>query len=395
MMTESSLHIAHIVDLRVIGGIERMALELILATPNVRHSLVLFDKHIHPSLQESLSQVPQVVGTYSAKHWGNLRLPKGWRASRRKHIIQHSGADVVLNWSQVLDMSGIGTPTVFYEHGSAWENYAPEQLSQCYQNIHHVITVSKAAKHMLQLHHGVDKPVTVIENTVFKQPHVATQARQLPTGRLMLGAAGRLVSRKNFAVLIEAVALLRAQGCDVGLQIAGTGPDAEKLQQQIQRLQLQEHVALFGFVQDMDGFYQQCDVFVCPSIWESYGLVAIEAFAAGLPVVGAHTDGLPEVVSNGVNGVCVEPNWDSATYTSAMQEAASFANDVSYQAEHDALMAQKSLSPHDLAAAIKSLLDHPEQYHQMSVAALQAASDIKSYQQLADAVICSVKEACK
>ena len=395
MMTESSLHIAHIVDLRVIGGIERMALELILATPNVRHSLVLFDKHIHPSLKEPLSQASQVVGTHSTKHWAGMRLPKGLRASRRKRIIQHSGADVVLNWSQVLDMSGIDTPTVFYEHGSAWENYAPEQLRQCYQNIHHVIAVSKAAKRMLQLHHGVNKPVTVIENTVFKQPHVATQARQLPTGRLMLGAAGRLVSRKNFAVLIEAVALLRAQGCDVGLQIAGTGPDTEKLQQQIQRLQLQEHIALLGFVQDMDGFYQQCDVFVCPSIWESYGLVAIEAFAAGLPVVGANTDGLPEVVSNGVNGVCVEPNWDSATYTSAMQEAASFASDVSYQAEHDALMAQKSLSPHDLAAAIKSLLDHPEQYHQMSVAALQAASDIKSYQQLADAVIFSVKEAFK
>ena len=395
MMTESSLHIAHIVDLRVIGGIERMALELILATPNVRHSLVLFDKHIHPSLKEPLSRASQVVGMYSSKHWAGMRLPKRLRASRRKHIIQHSGADVVLNWSQVLDMRGIVTPAVFYEHGSAWENYAPEQLSQCYQNIHHVIAVSKAAERMLQLHHGVNKPVTVIENTVFQQPHVATQARQLPTGRLMLGAAGRLVSRKNFAVLIEAVALLRAQGCDVGLQIAGTGPDTEKLQQQIQRLQLQEYIALLGFVQDMDGFYQQCDVFVCPSIWESYGLVAIEAFAAGLPVVGAHTDGLPEVVSNGVNGVCVEPNWDSATYTSAMQEAASFANDVSYQAEHDALMAQKSLSPHDLAAAIKSLLDHPEQYHQMSVAALQAASDIKSYQQLADAVICSVKEACK
>ena len=395
MMTEPSLHIAHIVDLRVIGGIERMALELILATPNVRHSLVLFDKHIHPSLKEPLSRASQVVGTLSAKHWAGMRLPKRLRASRRKHIIQHSGADVVLNWSQVLDMRGIVTPAVFYEHGSAWENYAPEQLSQCYQNIHHVIAVSKAAKRMLQLHHGVNKPVTVIENTVFQQPHVATQARQLPTGRLMLGAAGRLVSRKNFAVLIEAVALLRAQGCEVDLQIAGTGPDTEKLQQQIQRLQLQEHITLLGFVQDMDGFYQQCDVFVCPSVWESYGLVAIEAFAAGLPVVGANTDGLPEVVSDGVNGVCVEPSWDSASYTSAMQEAASFANDVSYQAEQDALMAQKSLSPHDLAGAIKSLLDHSEQYHQMSVAALQTASDIKSYQQLADAVICSVKEACE
>ncbi len=395
MTTQTSLHIAHIVDLRVIGGIERMALELILATPSVRHSLVLFDKHIHPSLKAPLAQAKQVAGIYSAKHWGSVRLPKGLRSRRRRQIIQHSGADVVLNWSQVLDMRGIATPAVFYEHGSAWEKYASEQLSQCYQNIHHVIAVSQAAKRMLQLHHGVDKPITVIENTVFKQPHVATQARQLPTGRFMLGAAGRLVGRKNFAVLIEAVALLREQGCDVGLKIAGTGPDEEKLQQQIQRLRLQESVTLLGFVQHMDAFYQQCDVFVCPSIWESYGLVAVEAFAAGLPVVGANTDGLPEVVSHGVNGVCVSPSWDSTAFATAMNETASFAQDVSYQAEYDALVAQKSLSPSDLALAIKSLLDHPEQYHHMSLAALQAASDIKSYQQLADAVIGSVKEACE
>ena len=78
-----------------------------------------------------------------------------------------------------------------------------------------------------------------------------------------------------------------------------------------------------------------------------------------------------------------------------MNETASFAQDVSYQAEYDALVVQKSLSLGDLALAIKSLLDHPEQYHHMSLAALQAASDIKSYQQLADAVIGSVKEACE
>ena len=67
MTIQSKLHIAHIVDLRVIGGIERMALEFILATPNVQHSLVLFDKSIHPSLEIILSQTKHVVGIYSTK----------------------------------------------------------------------------------------------------------------------------------------------------------------------------------------------------------------------------------------------------------------------------------------------------------------------------------------
>ena len=67
MTTQSRLHIAHIVDLRVIGGIERMALEFILATPNVQHSLVLFDKSIHSSLQTKLATAKNVVGIYSSK----------------------------------------------------------------------------------------------------------------------------------------------------------------------------------------------------------------------------------------------------------------------------------------------------------------------------------------
>ena len=394
MTTQSRLHIAHIVDLRVIGGIERMALEFILATPNVQHSLVLFDKSIHSSLQTKLATAKNIVGIYSTKHWQGVRLPKRFRPSRRRQIIQKSGADAVLNWSQVLDMRGIVIPSVFYEHGSAWERYSKDQLQQCYQEIHHVIAVSQAAKRMLQLHHGVTQAITVIENTVFKQPNVATLARELPATHLVLGAAGRLVARKNFVVLIQAMALLREQGYEVELRIAGTGPDTEKLQSLIQRLGLQKQVQLLGFVSDMEAFYQQCDVFVCPSIWESYGLVAIEAFAAGLPVIGANTDGLPEVVSDGVNGLCIETDWGSKDFTENMNEQASFAEDVSYQAEGDVLVKQKSLSPHGLAQAVIALMQSPEVYHSMSVAALQAASSIKSYQQLADAVVASVKEVC-
>ena len=211
MTIQSRLHIAHIVDLRVIGGIERMALEFILATPNVQHSLVLFDKNIHHSLQTKLASAKNVVGIYSSKYWSGVRLPKRFRPSRRRQIIQKSGADAVLNWSQVLDMRGIAIPSVFYEHGSAWERYSKDQLQQCYQEIHHVIAVSQAAKRMLQLHHGVTQAITVIENTVFKQPNVATLARKLPTTHMVLGAAGRLVARKNFVVLIQAMALLREQ----------------------------------------------------------------------------------------------------------------------------------------------------------------------------------------
>ena len=72
---------------------------------------------------------------------------------------------------------------------------------------------------------------------------------------------------------------------------------------------------------------------------------------------------------------------------------ASFAHDSAYQPQTDALTDQKSVKPEALAQAIAGLLLHPETYQQMSQAALNTALTIKSFQQLADAVVLSVKEA--
>nr|HRM32379.1 hypothetical protein [Acinetobacter johnsonii] len=64
MSLESPFHIAHIVDLRVVGGIERILVEFVSATPYVKHSLILFDKNIHPSHISALKNLSQIVGIY-------------------------------------------------------------------------------------------------------------------------------------------------------------------------------------------------------------------------------------------------------------------------------------------------------------------------------------------
>jgi hypothetical protein len=70
-----------------------------------------------------------------------------------------------------------------------------------------------------------------------------------------------------------------------------------------------ERVCFHGAVSDeaLDGFYRACDVFVAPSLFESFGLIYPEAMQYGKPVVGCHTAGIPELVSDGVDGVLVAP----------------------------------------------------------------------------------------
>ena len=388
-----ALHLAHIVDLRVIGGIERMAQAFVSALPEHQHSLVVFDRQLHPSINQNLAHLPN-VNIISSKHWGMLRLPKSWRTWRRNQIISALAPDAIINWSQIIDMRAFQKPVVFYEHGSAWEVFDENVLAACYDKVHHGIAVSHAAKRMLQLHHGFGHDIDVVHNTVLQTPDIQAQARHLPVTRpFVLGAAGRLVGRKNFGVLIAAVAQLNKQGVSVHLKIAGDGPQRASLQQWIAHLNVSQQVTLLGHVHDMADFYQSIDVFVCPSIWESYGLVAIEAFAHGVPVVGAACDGLVEVVKNGVNGLVVKPTWNEKQATEQLSGLAAFESSVSYDAQTDRLQAPHSMSVEQLSIALSKLLQDASLYEHLSLGALQTAKDIKSFNRLVAEVVESVKKA--
>ena len=393
MSLESPFHIAHIVDLRVVGGIERILVEFVSATPYVKHSLILFDKNIHPSHINALKNLSQIVGIYSAKHLFGIRLPKTMRVGRRAKLIAQTGANVVVNWSQVIDMRCISIPIVFYEHGSSWEKYSINQLKNCYQRVHHGIAVSVAAKRMLELNHNFSAHCDIVENTAFKPPIVSTKERIFPQTKIVIGAAGRLVERKNFAVLIAAIAQLRNRW-DVRLQIAGVGPEQSQLLKQIEDLELQDVVVLLGYVNDMDSFYQSIDLFVNPSLWEAMPMVAIESFSAGIPIVGTTTDGLPEKVRHGINGLCIEPTWTAEQFEKNMLQKAYFANELSYHPALDTLVIQKSISVEDLVLTLDGLFSQPKLYQKMSASALDAAAEIRTLEQWVDVLLSSIKSAC-
>jgi glycosyltransferase involved in cell wall biosynthesis len=99
----------------------------------------------------------------------------------------------------------------------------------------------------------------------------------------------RLHEKKGVHVLIEAAALLRKKGRKFKLLLAGTGSAAYEgqLREQTKRLQLEDVVTFLGLVTGMEkiSLYQAADVFVLPTQQENFGLVLIEALAAGTPVV--------------------------------------------------------------------------------------------------------------
>lgn len=124
----------------------------------------------------------------------------------------------------------------------------------------------------------------------------------------VVGSLGRLVHRKGYDLLLEAASLLKAQGLDFELVIAGTGPEEARLKHQAKQLDLA--VRWPGWVTNSEKplFFAGIDVFVNPARDEPFGFVFLEAMSAQLPIVAADTVGARAIFTRGEDGMVAAHN---------------------------------------------------------------------------------------
>jgi colanic acid/amylovoran biosynthesis glycosyltransferase len=120
---------------------------------------------------------------------------------------------------------------------------------------------------------------------------------------------GRLLHGKGLSLLFEAIAELRRRELEVSASIVGDGPARGELQAVARRLGLSDHVRFLGAVgqDDLRQLYSGADIFCLPSFAEGIPVVAIEAMAMELPVVTTRIMGIPELVTDGTEGLLVPP----------------------------------------------------------------------------------------
>lgn len=102
---------------------------------------------------------------------------------------------------------------------------------------------------------------------------------------LVLGAVGRLEKSKNFSLLIEMSVLLRNKGWRFVLHIAGEGSQRDLLERMIRQYDLEEHIILCGYINDIASFYRRIDLVLVPSLQEGQGLIIQEALHYNVPIV--------------------------------------------------------------------------------------------------------------
>jgi glycogen(starch) synthase len=159
--------------------------------------------------------------------------------------------------------------------------------------------------------------IDVIPNGVDASPFQALDSASLQEFRLryalpwekIIMHVGRIVYEKGVDVLIRSVPQILAEAPEAKFVIAGRGPELDHLRQRVREMNLEQKVLLTGFISDEDRnkLYKVADVAVFPSLYEPFGIVALEAMAARTPVVVSAVGGLVEVVRHAETGITIHP----------------------------------------------------------------------------------------
>lgn len=198
---------------------------------------------------------------------------------------------------------GISGPLQNHIHRLEWElTYHAQEVIGCSNYMFNEITslfqLPREKVHIVP--NGVDlsKMIPLNPEALGKSPTTKT-----------IFFVGRLVREKGVQVLIEAVPAVLDQFPDLKVVVAGKGPMLEHLRQ-LSRSHGVEHVIDFvGFVDNdtRNSLLHKSDVAVFPSLYEPFGIVALEAMACRVPVLVSETGGLGEIIEHGVDGLKVPP----------------------------------------------------------------------------------------
>lgn len=296
-------------------------------------------------LSYEISTRLQEISSVSVVAWGHsqLYLPffLPYAASRATIDLLRAPADVLYVGDALLSPLCValgrlfGTPTVVTIHGLdiTFANAAYQRIvPRCLRNVDLLICISTYARDQC-LERGIPshKCRVIRPGVEFHDPPAGGKygARQILSsliekpldGQQIMLTVGRLVPRKGVLHFVADILPALLHKCpNVHYIVIGGGPQKEAIKRTVQILGLEHAVSLLGHVDDSTrrSVYDASDLFVMPNLpmerdVEGFGLVALEAAAAGLWVVASKVDGIPDAVTEGQNGFLIEPG-DTDTY---------------------------------------------------------------------------------
>lgn len=232
------------------------------------------------------------------------RLGKWLRERVRKDDVLHAHLfPTSLYVSTLRLLSVINAPCLFTEHNTLnrRRGHLPGRAIDrlAYFGFDRIVAISGGVRDNLTMAHPRLRNRTTIVSNGCVLRFDSMPEREPSTCPLIL-SVGRLERQKNYDTALKALAGLASQ--PFRYIVLGEGAERAALRSQATELGLSDRVEFLGHVADIQPWLVEADLFLMPSRWEGFGLAAVEAMNAGLPVIAADVPGLREVT--GPDGVC-------------------------------------------------------------------------------------------
>jgi len=161
-----------------------------------------------------------------------------------------------------------------------------------------------AKDRFINIGHGLDAQRFLDSSVELESRNILKKYKQDKSK--LIGTISRLVPEKGIEFLIGAMAILKDE-MSVNLLIVGDGPLYEKFNLLIKHNKLEERVFLSGWRSDSATVLKTLDVFLLPSLTESFPFVLLEAMASRVPIIASAVDGIPFILGHEKNALLVKP----------------------------------------------------------------------------------------
>jgi glycosyltransferase involved in cell wall biosynthesis len=191
-----------------------------------------------------------------------------------------------------------------------------------------VVAVSQAVRKALLSWDVPEEKIDVVSTGIDLEKYDVSQTDRdrircefhIRASEIIVGTACRLKKEKGVFELLRAFHRLCGRYPDLKLMYVGDGLEREALKSESRALNLEDRVIFTGFREDMEKLYASMDLFILPSTCEeAFGRVLIEAMASGKPVIATETGGIPEIITDQVNGLLI-PRKDELAISDAIEK---------------------------------------------------------------------------
>jgi glycosyltransferase involved in cell wall biosynthesis len=311
------------------GGAERVAALLASALSAAGHDVTLVVDFEAPHNESFVDSSVERV-TLAGAHRGDVLQLAAFLKKRQPEIALAIGAATNIKLvaaHMIANLTGRTSTRIVLSyhgpssHGSGWLGWAAYPLASLLTRYaSRTICVSdELVRHIVEDWRGVRARIARIYNPIaVDRAEPVADEKTLAARPPIVIALGRLVPQKNYATLIEAMALLPRT--DVRLAIYGEGPEQSALRQLAERRGVAGRIDWCGYVSDPWDAYAAARCFILSSQNEAFGNVVVEALASGLPVVSTACGGPTEILGAGRFGTLV-PIGDPVALSAAIARA--------------------------------------------------------------------------